>query len=100
MNRKENPCLNIKAPSISSSGDEDETAAIRRMTTTHGSTADIASRLGSVRFTPQSGQTGDIAECPLRAKSGHMQRRKKDALWELSRRQLTGPTLAAQGRTR
>src|SRR6516164_9051769 len=50
MNGKENPCLNTKAPSISSLGDEDETAAIRRMTTTHGSTADIASRLGSVRL--------------------------------------------------
>src|SRR5262249_18280427 len=65
MNGEENPCLNTKAPSISSSGDEDETAAIRRMTTTHGSTADMASRLGSVRFTPQSRQSADMLACPL-----------------------------------
>src|SRR6516162_6339272 len=39
----------------------------------YGSTADVASCLDFVRLTPESGQTGDIAECLLCAKSGHMQ---------------------------
>src|SRR5262249_39141131 len=37
-----------------------------------GSTADIASRLGYVRFTPESGQTAEASICPLCAKSGLM----------------------------
>src|SRR5262245_38402581 len=91
MNGKENPCLNTKAPSISSLGDEDETAAIRRMTTTHGSTADIAARLGSARFTPQSRQSADMLACPLRANSRHMHRSKKStAIRSLRRRQRAG----------
>src|SRR5262249_9602123 len=40
---------------------------------------DIASRLGSVRFTPESGQTADISVCPLCAKSGQMHRNKRRA---------------------
>src|SRR5215813_11614575 len=82
MNGKENPCLNTKAPSISSLGDEDGTAAIRRMTTTHGSTADIAARLGSARFTPQSRQSADMLACPLSATSRHMHRSKKAPLFD------------------
>src|SRR5262249_16974216 len=44
-----------------------------------GSTADIASRLGSVRFTPESGQTAHISVCALCAKSGQMHRNKRRA---------------------
>src|SRR5215813_1999545 len=33
-------------------------------------TADMASRLGSVGFTPESGQTAEVSGCPLCAKSG------------------------------
>ena len=40
--------------------------------------ADIAPCVDFVRFTPKSGQTGDVAECPLCAKSGLMQCSKKD----------------------
>jgi len=41
-----------------------------------GSGADISRDLGHVRFTPQSGQTGDIAECLLCANSDRTQRSK------------------------
>src|SRR5262245_55980518 len=44
-----------------------------------GSTAAMASRLGSVGFTPESGQTAEVSACPLRAISGHMHRRKRRA---------------------
>src|SRR5215831_14322285 len=61
------------------------TAALRDFNPTFvrfGSAADIASRLGSVRFTPESGQTADISVCPLCAKSGQARCNKKAQLFD------------------
>src|SRR5262252_7950108 len=38
-----------------------------------GSKADIGVRPRNVRFTPESGHWNPVVECPLCAKSGHMQ---------------------------
>src|SRR5262245_27381502 len=39
-----------------------------------------------VRFTPKSGQTADVSECPLCARSRHMQRSKMQSIRSFRRR--------------
>jgi hypothetical protein len=49
----------------------------------NGAETGSAQALVDVRFTPESGQTGDIADCPLCAKSGQTQRSKESLVGHL-----------------
>jgi len=48
----------------------------------YGSAADITRNVADVRFTPQSGQRGDMLACPLSAISGLTHRNKKAPLFD------------------